>query len=178
MKQQPSELDAARGALEARLKSAETAIERLLDRLETDEAGESLMARLKTREIERDALRSELAATAVPTTVTIPTAAELEAIYRQQIARLEALLTGSDQIIEANALLRELLGEVRVWGDSEAPDGMAIEIRGEASRIFQPVGGTAESAGAGAFLSASQMSVVAGVRNQRSLPLLQCLLIA
>lgn len=178
MKQQPSELDAARGALEARLKSAETAIERLLDRLETDEAGESLMARLKTREIERDALRSELAATAVPTTVTIPTAAELEAIYRQQIARLEALLTGSDQIIEANALLRELLGEVRVWGDSEAPDGMAIEIRGEASRIFQPVGGTAESAGAGAFLSASQISVVAGVRNQRSLPLLQCLLIA
>jgi site-specific DNA recombinase len=32
MKQQPGDLDAARGALEARLKSAETAIERLLDR--------------------------------------------------------------------------------------------------------------------------------------------------
>ena len=65
--------------------------------------------------------------------------------------------------MEANALLRELLGEVRVWGDAEAPDGMLIEIRGEASRIFQPDGGTTESAPGGAFLSASQMSVVAGL---------------
>lgn len=45
-------------------------------------------------------------------------------------------------MVAANALLRDMLGEVRVWGDPEARDGVAIEIRGEASRFFQPVGGT------------------------------------
>lgn len=74
----------------------------------------------------------------------------------------------SDQIVETNALLRELLGEVQVWGDADAPDGMAIEIRGEASRIFRPRGGTAKSARGGAFVSGLQISLVAGIRNQRT----------
>lgn len=68
------------------------------------------MARLKAREADREQLRLELEATAAPAMVVIPTAAEMEVIYRQQIARLEALLTGSDQIVEANALLRGCLG--------------------------------------------------------------------
>jgi hypothetical protein len=50
----------------------------------------------------------------------IPTQADLEAIYRKQVARLEALLTGSDQMVAANALLRDMLGEVRVQGDPDA----------------------------------------------------------
>lgn len=162
MKQQPSSAAAARTALETRLKAAEAAIERLLDRLETAEAGESLMSRLKAREAERDELRRELSAIDTPTEMVIPTAAELEVIYRHQIARLEALLTGSDQMVEANALLREMLGEVRVWGDPEAPDGVAIEIWGEASRIFQGPDGTVKSAPEGALLSSCQISVVAG----------------
>lgn len=128
MKQQPSSAAAARTTLETRLKAVEAAIERLLDRLETDEAGDSLMARLKAREAERDALRLEIAQISSPVRVVIPTAAELEVIYRQKIARLEALLTGSDQMVEANALLKELLGEVRVWADPEAPDGMASDV--------------------------------------------------
>ncbi|WP_306753142.1 recombinase family protein [Paracoccus actinidiae] len=98
MTQAPEDGAADIARIERELKKAEAAIERLLDRLETDEAGEALMARLKAREAERDALRGDLAATVASETVVIPTPAELEAIYREQVARLEALLTGSDQM--------------------------------------------------------------------------------
>ncbi|WP_299913740.1 hypothetical protein, partial [uncultured Paracoccus sp.] len=50
----------------------------------------------------------------------VPTQAELETIYRAQVERLESLLTGSDQMVAANALLKDLLGEIRVMGDPEA----------------------------------------------------------
>lgn len=93
---------------------ANAAIERLLDRLGTDEAGEALLARLKARQVERAALRRQLAATATQQEVILPTQAELEAVYCKQVAHLEATLTGSDQILAANALLRQMLGEVRI----------------------------------------------------------------
>ena len=96
---------------------AEGAIERLLDRLEGDDASAALMERLKAREAERDALRAELAEISEENSFTVPSREDLEAIYRAQVARLEELLTGSDHMVEANAFLRELLGEVRVWGD-------------------------------------------------------------
>ncbi len=163
MARSPDDASAARAEIEARLRKTDTAIDRLLDRLEGDEAGESLMERLKSREAERDTLRTELAKAANPETVVLPTMVELEGIFRVQVERLEALLTGSDQMVMANALLRELLGEVRVWGEAEAQDGVAIEIRGEASRIFQPNGAQQKSAPWGAGLSAMQISVVAGV---------------
>lgn len=38
------------------------------------------------------------------------------------MARVESLLTGRDQIVGANALLRQMLAEVRVWGDPKAQD--------------------------------------------------------
>ncbi|WP_235047707.1 recombinase family protein, partial [Limimaricola cinnabarinus] len=126
--------------LEGQLKRTETAIERLLDRLETEEAGESLLVRLKSREAERDALRQEIGALGKATEVVFPTLEDLEATYRIQVRRLEELMTGSGQIVEANGLLREMLGEVRVWKDTDARDGLRIEIRGEVSRIFQPSG--------------------------------------
>ncbi|SFH52658.1 Recombinase zinc beta ribbon domain-containing protein [Palleronia marisminoris] len=163
----PDDATAARAELETRLRKMEATIDRLLDRLEGEEASESLMSRLKTREAERDALRQELAETANPQPIVLPTRGELEAIYRAQVERLEGLLTGSDHMVAANALLRELLGEVRVKGDPEARDGTAIEIRREASRIFQPVGQpvgeTQKSAPWGAGLSLIQISLVAGV---------------
>ncbi len=109
------------------------------------------MERLKAREAERDALRAELAEISEENSFTVPSREDLDAIYRAQVARLEELLTGSDHMVEANALLRELLGEVRVWGDPQAQGGVAIEIRGEVSRMFQGTG-----------LSALQISLVAG----------------
>ena len=121
---------------------------------------------MTSREEERDALRAELAESAATVeAVAPPSPAELEAIYRAQVARLEDLLTGSDQMVAANALLRELLGEVCLWGDPKARDGMRIEIRGALSRILQagqPVEHTQKSAPWGALLSECQLSVVAG----------------
>ena len=162
MKQAPEDGAADTVRIERELKKAEAAIERLLDRLEGDEGSDALMARLKAREAERAVLRQELAGITAPGMVVIPTAAELEVIYRHQVARFESLLTGSDQMVAANTLLRQMLGEVRVWGDPEALDRVRVEIHGEASRMFQPSGGTAKSAPGGAFMSALQISVVAG----------------
>ncbi len=163
MAQSPDDASAARAELEARLRKTETAIERLLDRLEGDEATDSLMDRLKTREAERESLQDDLSQVAKAQPIVLPTKGELEEIYSAQVGRLEALLTGSDHMVQANALLKELLGEVRVWGDAQARDGVAIEIRGEASRIYQPFGWTQKSAPWGAGLSLIQISVVAGV---------------
>ena len=109
-----------------------------------------------------EGLPAEIMRIAEPATMAIPTQADLEAIYRKQVARLEALLTGSDQMVAANALLREMLGEVRVQGDPEARDGMRVELRGEASTLFQPIDKTPKSARGGAFWSVCQISVVAG----------------
>lgn len=114
LKQEPSDGIVDKARIESELKKVEAAIERLLDRLESDEAGDTLMARLKAREAERDALRQQLKATAARQDLVLPTPAELERVYRQQVARLEDLLTGSDQMVAANALLRQMLGEVRV----------------------------------------------------------------
>ncbi|MEX5565467.1 recombinase family protein [Pseudophaeobacter sp. 1A16562] len=153
MSGRPDQNAASHAALEAQLRKAEGAIERLLDRLEGDDASAALMERLKAREAERDALRAELAEISEENSFTVPSREDLEAIYRAQVARLEELLTGSDHMVEANALLRELLGEVRVWGDPQAEGGVAIEIRGEVSRMFQGTGGTQKSAPWGAGLS-------------------------
>ena len=120
--------DGMQAQLEARLAKTEGTIERLLDRLEGDEAGESLMARVKAREDERDALRAEIAKITEPAVLHVPTQAELETIYQAQVERLESLLTGSDQMVAANALLKDLLGEIRVMGDPEAADGVSITL--------------------------------------------------
>lgn len=139
--------------LESRIAKAKAAIERLLDRMEGEEAGEALLSRLKTREAEIANLRAELTLLAEPSALIIPTQADLEAIYLKQVTRLEARLTGSDQMVSANALLREMLGEVRVQSDPDAQDGMRVELRGEASALFQAVDPTTKSALGGAFWS-------------------------
>ena len=162
MKAERQEDGGHKAQLESRIAKAEGAIERLLDRLEGDEAGDALLSRLKAREAEVESLRTEIARIAEPSALIIPTQADLEAIYRKQVARLEGLLTGSDQMVAANALLREMLGEVRVFGDPDARDGMRVELRGEASSLFQSTDGTTKSAPGGAFWSVCQISVVAG----------------
>ncbi len=91
-----------------------------------------------------------------------PSLDELQEIYQDQLARLEGLLTGSDEIVAANALLREMLGEVRLWGDPEARDGMRIEIQGDLSSAFQGATETPESGPWADLLSFCQISLVAG----------------
>lgn len=42
-------------------------------------------------------------------------------------------------MVSANALLREMQGEVRVQCDPDARDGMRVELRGEASALLQAI---------------------------------------
>lgn len=106
MAKSPDDATLARAKNETRLKQPEATIDRRLDRLESDDASESLMSRLKTREAERDALRLELADQATPRTLK-----ELECIYHGQV---EGLLTGSDRMVMAHGRLRRRVPRCRI----------------------------------------------------------------
>ena len=83
------------------------------------------------------------------------------------------LLSGSDQMAAANALLKDILGEILVMGDPEAADGVSITLCSAAAQLLQcPQAsvGKQKSAPWGAVLSGLRISVVAGTRNRRSLP--------
>jgi len=129
------EADVETGAiadLQSELDKVTAKIKRLLDQLEGDNVSEALMSRLAEREQESRRLRLEIKAARAPRQEALmPTAEEMQAIYRQKVRQLDELLTGSDQRVEANRLLGEILGEVIVRPDENARDGMAVEIRGE-----------------------------------------------
>ena len=149
----------------AKMRMLDATIERLLDRLEGDEVGDALLERLRAREAEKTELSVEIASLdGRDTRIGIPSPAELEAIYRRQVGRLEDLLTGSEQIVAANALLKELIQEVRVQGDDDSCDGTAIEIRGDVSRILlEDNAKTTKGLPKEALSHLSQITVVAGV---------------
>ncbi|SNR44751.1 hypothetical protein [Puniceibacterium sediminis] len=91
--------------------------------VETDDNA-SLLERLKDREADRDRLQSALTqALAAAPAASRPSVSGLASSYTAQVARLDTLLTGSDCLIEANMLLRALLGTVAVAPDAEARDG-------------------------------------------------------
>tara|TARA_Y100001951_G_scaffold73679_1_gene60585 strand:- start:202 stop:1935 length:1734 start_codon:yes stop_codon:yes gene_type:complete len=151
--------------LNAQMRKLDAAIERLLDRLEGDEAGDALLDRLRAREAEKAELTAEITRIdGRDARCNIPEPAELEAIYRRQVGRLDDLLTGSEQIVAANALLKELIQEVRVQGDDDSCDGTAIEIRGDVSRILlEDNPKTTKGLPKEALSHLSQITVVAGV---------------
>lgn len=121
----------------AEQKSLERSIVRLLDRLESDEPSEALMGRLREREEELARLHKRIAALATDVTSDAPpTAKDIGAIYRGQVARLDTLLMGTPQIIEANKLLSDLLGPVIIGPNPDSADGVTIEIQGDLARII------------------------------------------
>ena len=60
---------------------------------------------------------------------------KLTANYVREVTRLEELLEGTDEMVEANRL-RELLGMVWVQPDANAGAVLRVEIRNTASRLF------------------------------------------
>ena len=152
--------------LEAQLAKTSQTIDRLLDLIEEAEDVDSLLNRLKTREAERVRLRSAIALAQEPIECpTVPTEADFDRIYIRQVSRLEDLLTGSDEVIAANKLLRGMLGSVAVRPDEEADDGLFVEIRSSMGHILRadPVSENANGLPKEAILLGSKISVVAGV---------------
>ena len=154
-----------RERIAARLAKADKAIKQLLDLLERADDSAALLTRLQDREAERREAQRELAAAgSVTAAPALPTAAELIAGYAAQIAQLETLLTGEQAVLDANALLRAMLGHIAVTPDAYAPDGLRMEIRSSAARCFLAEGGGLNAKGLPqeAILICSKMSVVAG----------------
>ncbi len=108
---------------------------------EEDNVSEALMSRLADREQESRRLRLDIEAARAPRqTALMPTAEEMQTIYRQKVRQLDELLAGSDQMVEANRLLGEMLGAIIVRPDENARDGIAVEIQGEAPWIISRSG--------------------------------------
>ena len=76
------------------------------------------------------------------------------------VAKMEGLLAESDQLVEANEVLKTLVSEVRVWPDENARDGLAVEIQGDLPRYLSDK--TQKSLSKEALMHLSQFSVVAG----------------
>lgn len=165
--------------LPAQLAKLEARIARLLDQIEEAEGSAGIAARLKEREAEREALLARIAAAAQPASLAAPSPADLKRAYAASVQRLERCLSEGELTVAANGELRRLLGKVVVRPDAEAPDGLAIEIRGDLGRILAAgcEAGAAKGTTFGATTQSgvpkeavvlfNQMSVVAGARNLR-----------
>ncbi len=128
-------------ALQRELDKVTGKIDRLLDQLEEDNVSEALMSRLADREQESRRLRLDIEAARAPRqTALMPTAEEMQTIYHQKVRQLDELLADSDQMVEANRLLGEMLGAIIVRPDENARDGIVVEIQGEAPWIISRSG--------------------------------------
>ncbi|ABA81576.1 recombinase family protein [Rhodobacter sphaeroides] len=127
----------------ARLKTdlarVKRSIENLINRLEGDDPGPHILERLRDREAEAARLTTELAALEAPAkNRQPPSAEELVAAYRGHVDRMESLLRDPAMIVEANDLLRHMLGHVSVHPDADRPRGFRIEITGDLLTFLLP----------------------------------------
>ncbi len=90
----------------------------------------------------------------------VPSLDDLTGVYEDIVAKMEGLLAESDQLVEANEVLKTLVSEVRVWPDENARDGLAVEIQGDLPRYLSDK--TQKSLSKEALMHLSQFSVVAG----------------
>lgn len=141
-------------------------IARVLDLIEQAGDPSALLARLEARQSERRALRERLDRLDADGSAQrhLPDASELVSSYARQVSRLEDLLAGTDEVFEANRLLRALLGAVAVWPDKAAQNGLRVEIRSSAARLLGADcdGASADGLPREAMAVLSQLSVVAG----------------
>jgi site-specific DNA recombinase len=147
--------------LRREIKRVDAAIEKLLDRMESNDSSDALSERLKAREHERTTLTGQLTSMANKLVVKFPSMDELRQVYEGIVVQMESLLAQSDQMIEANEVLKTLISEVRVSPDDNARDGLAIEIRGDLPQYLTDK--TQKSLPKEALLQLGQISVVAGV---------------
>ena len=149
--------------LESDLASVRKAIERLLDLLENDVSSDALVRRLKEKEQEAKRLEQAIATRdSNEDSPTVDRPADLDVTYQKLLQRLDTLLAKPEHVVAANELIGDLIDEIGVRPDENAKDGLAVEIRGDLSKIFTAGHEEQENAPEGDFSVLSQISVVAG----------------
>lgn len=144
-----------RGQTERALNEIERRIKRIVDAIETGNDPGPLMARLTELEAERRTLTRKLPPPDGRDVIALhPQAANR---YREKVAAIhDALSRGDAAGVEAVALVRELVGEIRVIPAAKG-EPVSLEIVGDLAALMGPEN-TAKSVTA---------SVVAGARNSR-----------
>lgn len=117
------------------LADLERRIETLLYQIE-DDPQPSLLDRLTKREAERNEIKARIAAQAPASPgPAIPSLEDPQSLYVDQVRRLDTLLGSSGHVIAANELLRRLVARVVLCPHPEAPDGLAVDLRGDLSGV-------------------------------------------
>ncbi len=149
-------------ALEAQPEVIERRIEHRLDRIEAGHDSNVVWSRLKAREDEAVGLRQTMSDLSKAESLVVPSEAELEQAHDVVIADLEGLLTDSDQLVEANTFLKEIILEIRVFPAPDNPDGVRLEIITEAAHLFGNGLKNQRDRSEGRFFASFQISVAAG----------------
>jgi hypothetical protein len=125
-----------------------------------------LKERMKALETRKAEIEAEMAYAEPPSVLRLhPNAAE---VYRRKVAELELAL--NDEVIKAEAadILRSLIERVVLTPSADASDGLDAQLYGELAGVLalsDPDKQKLPALGA----AGSQLSVVAGARNQRYL---------
>ena len=168
------EAGSRRVQLERALAGAERGLQGMVRAIEGGAWSDAIKTRLHELENRKTQLKADLAILDAPSPVRLhPNAA---AMYARQITELEAALNADEIRTEAAEALRVLIDQVVLTPDPTAPDGLAAELRGDLAEILTlaaaPEAGARRRAGAKNSpehrLVGSQLSVIAGARNQRS----------
>lgn len=125
-----------RSQTERAMNEVERRIKRIVDAIETGNDPGPLMARLSELEIERRALERKLPLSETRDVIALhPQAANR---YRDKVAAIhDALARGDAAGVEAVALVRELVGEIRVIPTAKG-DPVGLEIVGDLAALLVP----------------------------------------
>jgi hypothetical protein len=160
--------DARRTDLKRELDGVERKIAGIFKAIEDGTYSPALKERLAAHEKRKAEIAALLAGSADRQVVHLHP--NLSEIYRRKVAELEAELNNDAVKAEASEILRTLIDKIVLQPAADAPDGLNAELHGDLAAILSLCGeGTRKQNLSGAGAPESQLSVVAGERNQRYL---------
>ncbi|AML51829.1 hypothetical protein [Falsihalocynthiibacter arcticus] len=127
----------------------------------------SMKERIAEQENEKLSLSSILEQSLEPPTLRLHPS--LSTVYQTKIRNLSSALQDPALMTEATEALRELISEIRMLPDEDAPNGHRIELAGELAGILAL--GDAKTTKPAACAGLGSITMVAGARIDKYLPL-------
>jgi len=161
-----------RGELQRELESVERKMSGVMKAIEDGMYSPALKERMRELEARKGELAAGLAQPSQAPAVALHP--NLSEIYRRKVAELEAALNDDSIKSEASEILRSLIDKVVLTPAPDAPNNLHAELHGDLASILslcESGGRKQKLSGAGA--PESQLSLVAGTRNQRESPRLR-----